>query len=117
MAGALAHQKPKVPQTAAEVEALVRAGKMPRCLEVAKRGINTSKDFASYMSAMMSDLIEGTVTPQIGNAACNAGGKLLKVVEMEYKYGTTGKNGQPKHLTLVPGGDKKEDDEDDPDKK
>ena len=41
------------------------------------------------MSALMTDLIEGKVTPGVGNAACNAGGKLLKVVEMQAKYGQT----------------------------
>ena len=41
------------------------------------------------MSSLMSDVIEGRVTPQVSNAAVNAGGKLLKVVEMEMKYGTT----------------------------
>lgn len=40
------------------------------------------------MSAMMSDIISSRITPAVGNAACNAGGKLLKVVEMQYKYGT-----------------------------
>lgn len=39
------------------------------------------------MSSIMTDLIEGTITPEIGNATCNAGGKLLKVVELQYKYG------------------------------
>lgn len=47
----------------------------------------------------MSDLIDGRVAPNIGNATCNAGGKLLKVVEMQIKYGTAG-NGQQKTLTL-----------------
>lgn len=59
-----------------------------RCLSVANRGIETAADFAQFMSGLMSDLIEGRVSPQIGNAACNAGGKLLKIVEMSYKYGT-----------------------------
>lgn len=36
---------------------------------------------------MMSDLLDGRVTPNVGNAACNAGGKLLKVVELRLKYG------------------------------
>lgn len=39
------------------------------------------------MSALMSDLIDGSVTPSVGNAVCNAGGKLLKIVELQYKYG------------------------------
>jgi hypothetical protein len=30
------------------------------------------------MSALMTDLLNGSITPGIGNATCNAGGKLLK---------------------------------------
>lgn len=48
----------------------------------------------------MSDLIDGRVTPNVGNATCNAGGKLLKVVEMQFKYGTQGQ-GQEKTLRLT----------------
>jgi len=53
------------------------------------------------MSALMSDLIEGRVTPNVGNATCNAGGKLLKVVEMEYKYGTKGEGSKRKLMLAV----------------
>ncbi len=53
------------------------------------------------MSALMSDIIEGRVTPSVGNATCNAGGKLLKVVEMQYKYGTDGPGQGEKVLTLA----------------
>ena len=45
------------------------------------------------MSALMSDLIEGNVKETVGNAACNAAGKLLKVVEMQMKYGTNSPDG------------------------
>ena len=45
------------------------------------------------MSAMMSDLLEGKVTPRVANATCNAGGKLLKIVEMQLRFGTTSANG------------------------
>jgi hypothetical protein len=51
------------------------------------------------MSAMMSDIIDGSITPSVGNAACNAGGKLLKVVEMNMKYGT--KHPQTGHRQLM----------------
>jgi len=60
-----------------------------RCSPVAASGIRTSKDFASFMSSLMSDVVDGGVTPQVANAACNAGGKLLRVVEMEYRYGNS----------------------------
>lgn len=53
------------------------------------------------MSALMSDLIEGTITPQVGNATVNAGGKLLKVVELQLKYGKTGPDGMRQPLNLL----------------
>lgn len=74
----------------------------PRCLAVFQKGIRTGRDFANGMAALMSDIIDGRVTPAVGNAACNAGGKLLKVVEMEQKYGRTGA-AQGKTLTLSDG--------------
>ena len=73
----------------------------PRSLAIAARGIRTGSDFANLMSALMSDLIEGRVTPSIGNATCNAGGKLLKVVEMQYRYGVQGPGTGEKILTLA----------------
>ena len=60
---------------------------MPQCLTVANKGITTGSDFAAFMSLLMGDLVAGNISPVVANAACNAGGKLLKVVEMGYKYG------------------------------
>ena len=73
----------------------------PRVAKFAGK-LNTSKDFANFMSALMSDLVEGKVSPNVGNATCNAGGKLLKIIEMEYKYGTKDDSGSTnKTLTLA----------------
>jgi hypothetical protein len=72
----------------------------PRCLAIAQKGVKTGNDFAAFMSAMMSDLIESRVTPMVGNATCNAAGKLLKVIEMQHKYGTDGTDGQAGKKTL-----------------
>jgi hypothetical protein len=52
--------------------------------------VKTGGKFAELMSALMSDLVMGAMTPDVGNATCNAGGKLLKVVEMQHKYGPKG---------------------------
>ena len=71
----------------------------PRSLAIAAKGINTAGDFANMMSSLMSDLIEGLVAPNVGNATCNAGGKLLRIVELQYKYGTAD-NGKP-HKSLL----------------
>lgn len=60
----------------------------PRSQAIAARGVRTGADFAGLMSALMSDLIEGRIDGRTGNAVCNASGKLLKVVEMQHKYGT-----------------------------
>ena len=58
-----------------------------RSLRIATGGIATAGEFKSFMSALMSDLIDGRVNANVGNAAVNAGGKLLKIVEMQLKYG------------------------------
>lgn len=73
----------------------------PRSLALADRGIKTGADFANMMSALMSDIISERITPVVANATVNAGGKLLKVVEMQYKYG--GKGEESRTLTLAPG--------------
>ncbi len=67
----------------------------PQSLAVAERGIKTGSDFAQLMSILMSDLISGRATPQVGNAVCNAGGKLLKIVEMQHQYGTKRQDDKP----------------------
>jgi hypothetical protein len=59
----------------------------PRCLAIAEKGIRTGSDYAAFMSTLMTDLVLGQISPQAGNAAVNAGGKLLKVVEMQYRFG------------------------------
>lgn len=76
----------------------------PRSLKLSEQGITTAQDFANIMGALMTDLISGRVTPQVGNAMCNAGGKLLKVVEMQMKYGSPS-NSAPSKRVLVLAGD------------
>jgi hypothetical protein len=50
----------------------------PKSLRLAEGGINTTQQFAGLMSAIMTDVITGSVTPRIANATTNAAGKLLK---------------------------------------
>lgn len=78
----------EITASATHREARGRNGKRrPRSLATSERGIRSGADFATFMSSLISDIIARRVTPDIANAACNAGGKLLKVVEMQYKYG------------------------------
>lgn len=74
--------------------------KHPHSLKILQ-DIRSSADYAAGMSALMGDLIAGRVTPQVGNAVCNAGGKLLKVKEMELRYGTAGPGQGQRELVLV----------------
>jgi len=53
------------------------------------------------MGALMSDIIEGAVSAEVGNATCKAGSNLLKVVEMQYKYGTVDNQPERKNLVLT----------------
>lgn len=81
-----------------------KAGKKtPASLVIARGGIHTGRQFAQLMSALMTDLIEGKITPGVGNAACNAGGKLLKVVEMQARYGHTNGAGQGEKILYLTG--------------
>ena len=75
--------------------------KPPESLALARAGVVTGQDFARLMSAVMSDVIEGAMTPEVANATVNAGGKLLKVVEMQYKYAPP-KMGEQPLLVLAP---------------
>jgi hypothetical protein len=72
-----------------------------KSLVIAQAGVTTSKEFATLMSNLMSDLIEGTITPGVGNAVCNAGGKLLKIVELQQKYGRSNDASTDKTLRLT----------------
>lgn len=72
----------------------------PRCLALAEKGIKTGTDFANLMSALISDIVSGRINPLVANATCKAGNNLLKIVEMQYRYG---KSADPKALNLAPG--------------
>lgn len=82
----------------------------PKSAQVAKTGINTSSDFANFMGALMGDLVEGRVLPEVADAAVRVGDSLLRMVEMRLKHGfkqeaielSEETNGivSPKHLKL-----------------
>jgi hypothetical protein len=72
-----------------------------RAIAIAKAGVRTGEECAQLMSALVSAVVEGTMTPQVVNAACNAAGKLLKVVEMQYKYGSRGNEAAKRPFLLM----------------
>lgn len=87
----------------ADTQAGSESPKKAESIVVTRRGIKTGHDFANLMSSVMADLIEGRMEPGVANAVCNAGGKLLKVVEMQNKYGKKPSEAQEKVLVLATG--------------
>jgi hypothetical protein len=61
----------------------------PRSLSIGNAGLHTTADVRRFVSALMGDVVAGRLSPNVTNAACSACSKLLKVVELEYKYGTS----------------------------
>lgn len=58
-----------------------------KSVDIAKAGITTDVQFARFMSALIGDVMDGTVGTEKAAAACRAGQNLLKIVEMRYRYG------------------------------
>ena len=80
---------------------VVKTGKNPKSSLIARKGVSTSGDFANLMGVLMGDLLDGSVSPEVGQAACKAGSNLLKVVEMQYKYGGFTAINEKKQLILT----------------
>jgi hypothetical protein len=72
-----------------------------RSTAIAEKGISTSRDEMQMMSSLISDLSSGRITPKVADSICNATGKMLKVVELEAKFGVTAQNGGRKLLRFV----------------
>lgn len=79
--------------TGNEVAATVVTRK-PRSSAIAKRGVRTGGDILELMSAMITDVVDGTVSAGTANAAINASGKMLKVVELTHRYGVKDSDGR-----------------------
>ena len=73
-----------------------------RCLDTARHGLQTGADINTFLSLMITDLAEGTLSPISGNVMCNATGKLLKNVELHLKYGTKGMSGEGMKMATLP---------------
>jgi len=73
----------------------------PRCLAISERGISTAQDFAQFMSAVMGDVIAGRLSASKAGAATRSGSTLLKVIEMQYKYGSETEQPGKRTLRLI----------------
>ena len=69
-------------------------------LKIAASGVKNSREFIALFSALIADTLSHAVTPHEANACCNAGGKMIKMVELEERHGRQTKN-RPRALQLA----------------
>jgi hypothetical protein len=88
--------------TGQEATQKVVATRIPKSLGISENGIETTNDLGKFMSALISDIMTSRVSPQMANAAVNAGGRMLKAYEMQFKYGQAANEAaNTKQLRLV----------------
>ena len=61
---------------------------LARSVTLGQHGVTTSRHFKELMAALMSDVLSKAVDVDVANAVCNAGGKLVKMLELEFKFGS-----------------------------
>ena len=88
--------------SARRIETHKKVGPKPRSLAITETGIRNVSDINNLMSWLICDLLDGRINPPVVNASCNATGKMLKAVEMQFKYGTP-RPGKEKILALSTG--------------
>ena len=78
-------------------------GGVPRSVEISSRGIRTADDAANFTSAIIGDLMAGTVQPRVASGAASQMRNLLRIHEMKQRYGgSPGADAKP--LKLAEGG-------------
>jgi hypothetical protein len=73
--------------------------KQSKSVDIAQHEIQTTGDYAALMSALITDVVKGDITPTILNAAVNAGRQLVKITELNLKYNLN----KPKDLNMISG--------------
>ena len=61
--------------------------KQTRSLTIARQGLKTGFDTINMLTATITDVLEEEITTNQANVVVNAVGKVLKVVELQQKYG------------------------------
>lgn len=98
----------KVGRLAAEAAAREAAAAVPpppekqraRSLAIAQGGLRTGFDTINMLTATITDVLEESITTSQASVVVNAIGKVLKVVELQFKYGKTRPDGGERDLVL-----------------
>jgi hypothetical protein len=67
-----------------------------------RQGMRTSRDVANVLVAIVKDVGRQVMTPQVGNTMCNGLGKMIRLKELEIRYGTKDEQGHQR-LQLADG--------------
>lgn len=78
----------------------VAVAKIPRSYKVAARGVRTAGDLSSLLSDLIFDLADYRISPSIAYPMIYASGKMLRVVDVRQRHGTSGLDGT-KMLNLM----------------
>ena len=62
-------------------------GTESKSAKLAKKEVRTALDYSKLMATLMTDVIAGDISPRTVNAAVNAGRQIIKVAELNLKYG------------------------------
>jgi hypothetical protein len=64
--------------------------------KIARAGVKSGDDFTRLMLAIISDLADGSMSPGVAGAMCRAGANVIKIVEMQHRYGSAARRGADK---------------------
>ena len=90
-------------QEAAAHDDVAAPARPARSLAIARNGLSTGTDTINMLTATITDVLEEAITTNQANVVVNAIGKVLKVVELQFKYGRPKPDGaRERDLILVP---------------
>jgi len=72
-----------------------------RSLMIAKAGLRTGFDTINMLTATITDVLEEEITTSQAHVVVNAIGKVLKVVELQQRYGKAKADGRDRDLVLI----------------
>jgi len=63
--------------------------KKPRLdtIAFAEHATEGTRQFTKFLGCIMRDVVSGELNSPAANAVCNAAGKILKLAEMQHRYG------------------------------
>ena len=63
-----------------------RGTPQPRSVEIASAGIDSTRDMAKFGTALIADIMTGSVCAKVANPVCRTGNLVLRSVEMEQRH-------------------------------